>query len=165
MRFLMIDRVIQLEPGRRLVARKNVSLEAPYFQHHFPGMPVLPGTLGVEAMAQAAGYLMFRSGQEQDRRVTLPFLAGIGATRFLRLVRPGDQLTIEVTLRPGDDWRLQRAQASAQVDGETVMRSDLMMGATEYRGEEEYRPAAEHLHELRRILEGARRDLLHREPG
>ncbi len=160
MRFLMIDRVLHLEPGRRMVAIKNVSLESLYFQHHFPGNPILPGTLAVESMAQAAGYLIFRSGQEQDGRLLLPFLVGIGRARFLRFARPGDQLKIEVMLRPADNWRLQSVQASAAVDGVTIVRCELMMGAAEFLNQEAYRPGMEHLLELRRILESASDDQL-----
>jgi 3-hydroxyacyl-[acyl-carrier-protein] dehydratase len=92
--FLLIDRVIELEAGKRLVALKNVSINEPFFQGHFPGNPVMPGVLIVEAMAQAAAILM-NEGEKSD---LVPLFMGIDKARFRNRVVPGDQLRLEVEL-------------------------------------------------------------------
>lgn len=92
--FLLVDEVIELEPRRRLVALKNVRAEEPYFAGHFPGAPVMPGVLIVEAMAQAGALLLFR--EVPDRRSKLVFFAGIDQARFRHPVFPGDQLRLEI---------------------------------------------------------------------
>jgi 3-hydroxyacyl-[acyl-carrier-protein] dehydratase len=93
--FLMVDRVLTREPGKRLVALKNVSANEPYFQGHFPGRPIMPGVLILEAMAQAAGLLMFASETTHEY---IYYYAGIDKARFKRPVYPGDQLELDVTL-------------------------------------------------------------------
>ena len=93
---LMIDRVLQCEPGKRILALKNVSANEPYFQGHFPGRPIMPGVLILEAMAQAAG-LIFASSPNRPENV-IYYYAGIDDARFKRPVLPGDQLELEVTL-------------------------------------------------------------------
>ena len=94
----MVDRVKEWEPGKRLVALKNVSANEPYFQGHFPGRPIMPWVLILESMAQAAGLLVFagESAGERDDRVYL--YVGIDNARFKKPVTPGDQLEIEVKL-------------------------------------------------------------------
>ena len=96
--FLMIDRVLELEPGKRIRALKNISANEPYFQGHFPGRPVMPGVLILEAMAQAAGVLVFRTRNELPSENSVYYYAGIDNARFKRPVVPGDQLEIEVTI-------------------------------------------------------------------
>ncbi len=94
--FLLVDRVLSLEPGRKIVGIKNVALNEPYFQGHFPGYPIMPGVLIVEAMAQVGGILAVRSGESREGdRV---FFLGIDRARFRRPVYPGDQLRLEVTV-------------------------------------------------------------------
>ena len=96
---LMIDRVRECEPGKRIVALKNVSANEPYFQGHFPGRPIMPGVLILEAMAQAAGVLVFSAGDSggvSERSVY--YYVGIDNARFKKPVVPGDQLELEVTL-------------------------------------------------------------------
>jgi 3-hydroxyacyl-[acyl-carrier-protein] dehydratase len=96
---LMIDRVKECEPGKRIVALKNVSANEPHFQGHFPGRPIMPGVLILEAMAQAAGVLVFSGEgaiQQSDRLVY--YYVGIDNARFKKPVVPGDQLEIEVLL-------------------------------------------------------------------
>ena len=96
---LMIDRVKELEPGKRIVALKNVSANEPHFQGHFPGRPIMPGVLILEAMAQAAGILAFSAKgpiQQNDRFVY--YYVGIDNARFKKPVIPGDQLELEVTM-------------------------------------------------------------------
>jgi 3-hydroxyacyl-[acyl-carrier-protein] dehydratase len=96
--FLMIDRVLELEPGKRIRALKNVSANEPHFQGHFPGRPVMPGVLILEAMAQAAGILVFRSQNTKPDENSVYYYAGIDNARFKRPVVPGDQLEVEVTI-------------------------------------------------------------------
>ena len=94
---LMIDRVKEIEPGKRIVALKNVSANEPHFQGHFPGRPIMPGVLILEAMAQAAGVLVFSAEgatQQSDRMVY--YYVGIDNARFKKPVVPGDQLELEV---------------------------------------------------------------------
>ena len=96
---LMIDRVKELEPGKRIVALKNVSANEPHFQGHFPGRPIMPGVLILEAMAQAAGVLVFSAEgavQQSDRMVY--YYVGIDNARFKKPVVPGDQLELEVKI-------------------------------------------------------------------
>ena len=93
---LLIDRIIELDPGVRVVAIKNISMSDPVFQGHFPGMPVFPGVFIIEAMAQAGAYLLLR--ETPDRENKLVYFAGIDETRFRKPVVPGDQLRLEVTV-------------------------------------------------------------------
>jgi 3-hydroxyacyl-[acyl-carrier-protein] dehydratase len=93
--FLLVDRVTELEPGKRIVARKNVSINEPFFPGHFPGHPVMPGVLIVEAMAQAACILAIESSDESVRsKVT--YFVGIDNAKFRKPVFPGDQLRLEI---------------------------------------------------------------------
>jgi 3-hydroxyacyl-[acyl-carrier-protein] dehydratase len=94
---LMIDRVKALEPGKRIVATKNVSANEPYFQGHFPGRPIMPGVLILEAMAQAAGVLAFTRGAQPIER-SVYYYVGIDNARFKKPVVPGDQLELEVSM-------------------------------------------------------------------
>jgi len=91
--FLLVDRVLELEPGRRVVAIKNVSVNEPFFQGHWPGLPIMPGVLIVEAMAQAAGVLIATSVDRSDRAV---LIASIDGVKLRRPVVPGDQLRLEI---------------------------------------------------------------------
>ncbi len=93
---LLIDRIIELDPGVRVVAIKNISMSDPVFQGHFPGTPVFPGVFIIEAMAQAGAYLLLR--ETPDRENKLVYFAGIDETRFRKPVVPGDQLRVEVTV-------------------------------------------------------------------
>ena len=94
---LMIDRVKELDPGKRIVALKNVSANEPHFQGHFPGRPIMPGVLILEAMAQAAGVLAF-AGQGALPERSVYYYVGIDNARFKKPVVPGDQLELEVKL-------------------------------------------------------------------
>jgi 3-hydroxyacyl-[acyl-carrier-protein] dehydratase len=95
---MMLDRVTAFEPHKRIVALKNVSANEPYFQGHFPTRPIMPGVLILEAMAQAAGVLVFRSRGEKPDPSSVYYYVGIDRARFKRPVLPGDQLEIEVAL-------------------------------------------------------------------
>jgi 3-hydroxyacyl-[acyl-carrier-protein] dehydratase len=98
--FLLIDRIIALDRKKRIVAIKNVTMNEPFFAGHFPGAPVMPGVLIVEAMAQAGGVLLFT--EVEDRESKLVLFTGIERAKFRRPVVPGDQLRIEVEVRV---WR------------------------------------------------------------
>jgi len=123
--FVLVDRVVELDPGRRLLALKNVSINEPYFAGHFPGRPVMPGVLMLEALAQAGALLSFdTAGIVVDER-TLFYFAGIDNVRFKRVVEPGDQLLLDVTLlrqRQG----LFRYAAQARVGDEVAVEAELM---------------------------------------
>ena len=96
--FLLVDRVLELEKGKRIKALKNVTINEPFFTGHFPHRPVMPGVLMLEAMAQAAALLAFdMQGVTPDDK-TVYYFAGIDGARFKRPVEPGDQLIMEVTL-------------------------------------------------------------------
>jgi len=95
---LLVDRVLECEPGKRILAIKNVTINEPFFSGHFPHHPVMPGVLVVEAMAQAAAILSFRTlGTKPDDR-SVYYFVGIDEARFKRPVSPGDQLVLEVVL-------------------------------------------------------------------
>lgn len=123
--FLLVDRVIELDPGKSIVALKNVTVNEPFFQGHFPGHPVMPGVLIVEALAQASGLLIGLSGPRPEGRDALFYLAKVDNARFNRPVFPGDQLRLEVHLK-----RLIRSMgiftARAVVDGREVASCELM---------------------------------------
>src|ERR1700751_1244477 len=99
--FLMIDRVVDLVPRERIVAIKNVTINEPFFQGHFPGLPIMPGVLIVEAIAQAGGALLLT--EVEDRAHKLMLFTGIERARFRRPVVPGDQVRIEVEVK---SWRM-----------------------------------------------------------
>ncbi len=101
--FLLVDKVVELEPGVRAVGIKNVTINEPFFQGHFPSNPVMPGVLTVEAMAQLAGILAFKSGQQG----TAVYFMSIENAKFRKPVLPGDQLRLEVQVlkRRGGVWR------------------------------------------------------------
>jgi 3-hydroxyacyl-[acyl-carrier-protein] dehydratase len=123
---LMIDRVKTLEPGKRIVAMKNVSANEPYFQGHFPGRPIMPGVLILEAMAQAAGVLVFSADgavQQNDRLVY--YYVGIDNARFKKPVVPGDQLELEVTMERALRG-IGKFACEARVDGVTVAEATIL---------------------------------------
>ncbi len=122
--FLLVDRVVELVPGQRLVAYKNVSANEPYFQGHFPGHPVMPGVLVLEALAQASALLCYSStGFDPEKKVT--YLMAIDGARFRRPVVPGDRLQFDVTV-----VRLKsvvvKTRGVASVDGQLVAEGDFM---------------------------------------
>jgi 3-hydroxyacyl-[acyl-carrier-protein] dehydratase len=96
--FLLVDRVVSCEPGKRLTALKNVTINEPYFQGHFPHHPVMPGVLIIEAMAQACAILTFHSESHRADERLVYYFAGIDNARFKKPVMPGDTLRLEVTL-------------------------------------------------------------------
>lgn len=120
--FLLVDRVIELEVGKRAVGIKNVTINEHFFQGHFPQYPVMPGVLIVEALAQTGGIAL---GTMDEYKGRLAFFAGIDNVRFKRQVKPGDTLRLEVELT-----QLRRsigtASALATVDGEVACKGDIM---------------------------------------
>jgi len=117
MRYLLIDRVLEFECDRRVVAIKNVTLESDVMADHFPGWPLFPGALALESMAQAAGYLLVRSVQATSGAVVAAALASVERAHFRRPVRPGDQLRITVEFverTPHAAWFLARAEVEAR---------------------------------------------------
>jgi 3-hydroxyacyl-[acyl-carrier-protein] dehydratase len=123
--FLLIDRVLELEPDRRVVAIKNVTINEPYFVGHFPHLPVMPGVLVVEAMAQAAGVLSFATMGRRSDDNSVFYFAGIDEARFKRPVVPGDQLRLEVDILRKSRL-LWKFKGSASVDGQIVAEAQLM---------------------------------------
>ena len=95
---LLVDRVLECEPGKRILALKNVSINEPFFTGHFPHFPVMPGVLVVEAMAQAAAILSFVTMGTKPNDESVYYFAGIDEARFKRPVVPGDQLLLDVTI-------------------------------------------------------------------
>lgn len=96
--FLLIDRIVEMEPKTRIVAIKNVTINEPFFQGHFPGHPIMPGVLLLEGMAQAAGILAFRSSQDADAKNKVIYFMTIDKAKFRRPVVPGDQVRFEMEL-------------------------------------------------------------------
>jgi 3-hydroxyacyl-[acyl-carrier-protein] dehydratase len=93
--FLMVDRVVECIPGKSIRGLKNVTINEPFFQGHFPGFPVMPGVMVIEALAQISGLLAYASGDARSDGKSLIFFAGIDNARFKRQVVPGDQLILE----------------------------------------------------------------------
>jgi len=123
--FLLIDRVIEFHEGQSLLGIKNVTVNEPFFQGHFPEKPVMPGVLILEALAQATGLLAFRTGNRGAARDSLYYLVGIDKARFKQPVEPGDQLRLSVELiktRRGI-WVF---DTEATVDGKTAARAEIM---------------------------------------
>lgn len=121
--FALVDRIIDYVPGQRAVGLKNVSFNEPHFQGHFPGRPVMPGVLIVEAMAQVGGVVM---SQMPDLSKGLFMFAGIDKVRFRRPVVPGDQLIMTVELCWVRQRRFGKMQGRAEVEGQLVAEGDLM---------------------------------------
>jgi 3-hydroxyacyl-[acyl-carrier-protein] dehydratase len=120
--FLLIDEVVELEPGSRVVARKRVRGDEWYFAGHFPGRPVMPGVLIVEAMAQTGAVAVL---SEEENRGRIAFFAGIDGVRFKRIVEPGDELQLECELERVRG-PIGRGRATATVDGKLAARGTLM---------------------------------------
>ena len=121
---LLVDRVIDIEPAEKIVALKNVTFNEPFFQGHFPGMPIMPGVLIVEAMAQAGGVLYLLSVPLEDKDYIFYFM-GMDKVRFRKPVTPGDQLTLEVKIIRKRSRALKMA-AVATVDDKRVAEAELL---------------------------------------
>lgn len=123
--FLLVDRVSEVIPGERITALKNVSMNEPFFPGHYPHHPVMPGVLVVEAMAQTAAILSFKTMNTKPDGVSVYYFVGIDNARFKKPVGPGDQLVIEVRLTATKRgiWKF---SAKATVDGLVAAEADLM---------------------------------------
>lgn len=123
--FLLIDRVLDYRIGESLQAIKNVTINEPFFQGHFPGMPVMPGVLLIEAMAQAAGVLTFLTTESKPGQDNIYYLAGVDNARFKRPVVPGDQLFFDVNVHKTvrNIWKF---KTQATVDGKVVCSAEIM---------------------------------------
>lgn len=123
--FLLVDRVLELVKGERIVALKNVSMNEPYFIGHFPHLPVMPGVLQIEALAQAAGILSFQTMGRKSDINSVYYFVGIDNARFKRPVSPGDQLRLEVSITrvARGMWKY---SGVASVDGEKSAVADIM---------------------------------------
>ena len=123
--FLLVDRVLEIEEGVRIKALKNVTINEPFFGGHFPGRPVMPGVLMIEALAQAAALLAFKSMADGLGEDSVYYFVGIDGARFKRPVEPGDQLVLEVELLRVKS-RIFKFKARATVDGALAVEAELM---------------------------------------
>ena len=128
--FLLIDRIVSCQPGKSIVAIKNVTMNEQYFLGHFPGHPVMPGVLILEAMAQAAGVLVWES-VAPDKRDFILYLAGVEKSRFRKPAIPGDRIdiTIELMLQRRSLWRF---DAKAEVAGELIASAEITQAPGKY---------------------------------
>ncbi len=121
--FLMVDKIIELDPRERIVGVKQVTINEYFFQGHFPEAPVMPGVLQIEALAQVGAILALR--EFEDREGKIPFFAGIDKVRFRKAVVPGDTLILEVkALRIGN--KVQKMWGEAKVNGEITAEAEIM---------------------------------------
>jgi 3-hydroxyacyl-[acyl-carrier-protein] dehydratase len=126
--FLFLDSILEYEPGKRIKALKNVTMNEPYFQGHFPGLPIMPGVLQIEAMAQAGAYLVKDLVEDSDSKIAV--LSGVDNFRFRRMVKPGDQLIME-----GELLRFRnpvgKAHCRGTVNGELAVEGDILFSVVE----------------------------------
>lgn len=125
--FLLVDRIIEIEDGKRAVGIKNVTANEPFFQGHFPDNPIMPGVLIVEAMAQVGGIAVMNIEEYKGK---LGLFAGIDKCRFKKVVRPGDQLKLEIVI-DSIKMGLVRAKGTAKVGDETAATAELMFIMTD----------------------------------
>lgn len=128
--FLLVDRVIDFKEGESLTAIKNVTINEPFFNGHFPDVPIMPGVLIIEAMAQATGLLGFKTMGEKPQEDMLYILAAVNKVKFRKQVVPGDQIELyaELIKRKGKMWVF---KTEARVDGKVATSAELMCVATE----------------------------------
>jgi 3-hydroxyacyl-[acyl-carrier-protein] dehydratase len=126
--FLMVDRVLSVTPGRTIVALKNVTANEAHFVGHFPGHPVMPGVLVIEALAQAGGILVWESIERDQRAGAILYLLGVENARFKQPVTPGDQIVLkaELTKQKRNVWFF---HCVAEVDAAVVVEADIIMAS------------------------------------
>ncbi|MEJ2169676.1 MAG: 3-hydroxyacyl-ACP dehydratase FabZ [Desulfobacterales bacterium] len=122
--FLLVDRVISLVPDDRIVALKNVTINEPFFQGHFPGKPIMPGVLIIEAMAQVGGILAYETGPPEKRNRLIYFM-GMDKVRFRKMVVPGDQIIFEAKILKFKS-KVAKMSGTATVDGQLAAEAELM---------------------------------------
>ena len=123
--FLLVDKVLSYEVGKRLTAIKNVTINEPFFHGHFPGHPVMPGVLILESLAQASGVLVHLSADPEKRADSLYYLVKIDKARFSQIVRPGDQLLLQVELKRMM-MKMGQFACTASVDGKVVASAEML---------------------------------------
>ena len=122
--FVLVDRVLEIETGKRIVALKNVTINEPFFQGHFPGAPIMPGVLIIEALAQA-GAVLFFAGASEERHGSLVYFMGMDKVKFRNPVVPGDQLTLEVKILKQKAKAL-KLSGVAKVDEKIVAQAEFL---------------------------------------
>jgi beta-hydroxyacyl-ACP dehydratase FabZ len=122
--FLLVDRVLELIPDDKIVALKNVTINEPFFQGHFPGKPVMPGVLIIEALAQAGGILAYMTAPPEKRN-RLIFFMGMDKVRFRKMVLPGDQIIFEAKILKFRS-KVAKMSGTATVDDQLVAEAELM---------------------------------------
>ena len=127
--FLLVDRILEMEPNQRVVGLKNVTINEPFFQGHFPNQPVMPGVLIIEAMGQAGGVLAASALPEEDQGQLIIFM-GMDKVRFRKPVVPGDQLIFELKILK-QRRKILKMSGVATVDGQVVAEAELMAGFQE----------------------------------
>jgi UDP-3-O-[3-hydroxymyristoyl] N-acetylglucosamine deacetylase/3-hydroxyacyl-[acyl-carrier-protein] dehydratase len=125
--FLMIDRIVKVEGEEKIVGLKNVTINEPFFQGHFPGHPIMPGVLQLEAMAQVAGILMLRSGENAGK---VAYFMSANNVKWRKPVRPGDQLIIEIEMGRARS-RIAKAKGTCKVAGEVVSEAEVMFSVVD----------------------------------
>ena len=128
---LLVDRILECDDQKRIVGLKSVTINEPFFQGHFPGFPVMPGVLQLEAMAQTAGILLNRILKTPDR---VPYFMSIDKAKFRRVVRPGDQMRIEVEIT-NLKAKVARFQAKVLVDGALASQAEMLCMVTDRKAE------------------------------
>ncbi len=128
--FLLVDRVLEIAPGENITCIKNVTINEPFFNGHFPEVPIMPGVLIIEAMAQATGLLGFRTMGSKPQENVLYILVGVDKVKFRKQVIPGDQLLLsaEIMKRKGKMWIF---KASASVDGKIAASAEIKCAVVE----------------------------------
>jgi len=129
--FLLVDRILELEPDKRVVGLKNVTINEPFFPGHFPGAPVMPGVLIIEAMAQVAGVMIYRDLPDREKK--LIYFTGIESAKFRRPVLPGDQLRIEMEFLNRRS-NFGKMQGRVTVDGKLVTEAVVMFAIADHPG-------------------------------
>ena len=121
--FLLVDKIIEIEDKKRIVGIKNVSINEPFFQGHFPNYPIMPGVLIIEAMAQVGGILILKA--EENKGMKLPFFAGVDKVRFRKPVFPGDELRLELEVLKAKNkyWKM---KGKAYVNNTLVAEAELL---------------------------------------
>jgi 3-hydroxyacyl-[acyl-carrier-protein] dehydratase len=122
--FILVDRILEMEPAKRVVGLKNVTMNEPFFQGHFPGTPIVPGVLIVEAMAQTSGVLAI-SSLEKGKQGALMYFMGLDQVKFRKMVVPGGQLIMELKVLK-QRAKIMKLSGVAKVDGQVVAEAQLM---------------------------------------